>query len=213
MDIGLLKKLRAVVPGTILMLGAIPLYTFWTGKPLSSIELTHLLGGGVIAYGLGAIYNLFCLRAVFNGRSHARIGANIKSRLLSIGRTQPLTDARREELLRGKELMDVFYALVDSQESLKVRAKMVMENGIVWSSIADFVVLGIMFAALYFPLSFIVDYRPFLDWAIVATAAALVAGFVLHPLAERKHIRLGNDQLDFIETQMKPQAELKINAL
>jgi hypothetical protein len=216
MDIGTLKKLRAVVPGTLLMAGAVPLYTFWTGKTLSSIQGADLVSAGVatvVAYALGAIYNLWCLRAVFNGRSHARIGANIKRRLLVIGRTQPLTDARREELLSGKELMDVFYALVDSQESLKVRAKMVYENGLLWSSVADCVVLGIMFAALYFPLWLILGYRPFLDGAIVATAVALLAAFVLHPRAEKRHIRLSDDQLDFIATQMKPQAELKINAL
>ena len=216
MDIGTLKKLRAVVPGTLLIAGLIPLYTFWTGKPISSIQGADLVSAGVAgiaAYAIGAIYSSFCWRAIFNGRSHARIGANIKHRLLAIGRTQPLADARREELLSGKELMDVFYALVDSNETLKVRAKMVYENGLYWSSVPDCVVLGTMFAALYFPLWLMSDYRPFLDWAVVASAVALLAGFVLHPRAEKKHIHLSNDQLDFIEGQMKPQAEPKINAL
>src|SRR2546425_5423099 len=99
MDTGTLKKLRAIVPGTMLMLGVVPLYAFSSGRPLSSFQgVDWLFAGGVAvaAYVLGAIYNLYCLRAVFNRNSHARITANIKIRLLTIGRTAPLANARRE---------------------------------------------------------------------------------------------------------------------
>jgi len=216
MDIGTLKKLRAIVPGTLIMLGALPMYTYVTDEPLSSIQaLDWLLAGAaaVVAYVLGAIYNVYCLRAMFNRNSHARITANIKHRLLAMGRTMPLTDARREELLRGNDLMDVFYALIDSRESLKERAKLVRDNGLVWSSIADVVVLGVVFASLYIPLWLIVDYAPFKIWGFASGALTLLAGFLFHPQAERRHIQLSNEQLNFIATQMKGEVETKVNAL
>ena len=214
MDTGTLKKLRSIVPGTLLIVGAIPLYTFWTRKPLSSIEGIDwiFVGAGLIAaYVLGAIYNLLCLRAVFNGRSHARITANIRSRLLDM-RTLPLTNARREELSRGSEVMDVFYALVDSDETLKERAKLVRDNGLHWSTIADVTVLGVAFASLYVALWFTTGYAPFLYWCAGSAIFAVVSA-LLHPLEERRHVELVNAQLDFISNQMKGQAEQKINAL
>lgn len=216
METGTLKKLRAAVPGTLLLLGAMPLYTFVTGNPLNAPQSADLFSAGVgvaLSYVLGAVYNLYCLRAVFNGRSHSRITTNIKKRLLEMGRTTPLTDLRRDELLRGNQLMDVFYALIDSNDSLKERAKLVRDNGLIWSSIADVTVLGTVFTALYLPLWFITGYMQFLLCSGTSAVLALMAGVFLHPRAERKHIQLGNDQLDFIYTQMRNEVTKKVNAL
>jgi len=155
MDTGTLKKLRSAVPGTLIILGLVPLYTYWTGTPL--IELSKgewLLAGvvSVVAYAIGMLYNVYCVRALFNRNSHKRIRQNIKRRLLSIGRTTPITDEKRQALLAGSALMDTFYSLVDSEDSLKEKAKLVRDNGLAWSSIADIVVLGVVFACLYLPL-------------------------------------------------------------
>jgi hypothetical protein len=214
MDTATLKKLRSIIPGTLLIAGAIPLYTFWTKKPLGSIQGVDwiFVGAGLVAaYVLGAVYNLLCLRAAFNGKSHARITANIKNRLLTL-RTLPLSNARREELCRRGEVMDVFYALVDSDDTLKERAKLVRDNGLHWSTIADVVVLGVAFTSLYVALWFTTDYTPFLYWC-VASAILTLVGLLLHPLAERRHVQLSNTQLEFIANQMRVEAEQKIDAL
>jgi hypothetical protein len=215
METPTLKKLRTIVPGTLIIAGAIPFYTFWTGKPVSEIKGFDFLFVGataVVAYALGAIYNLYCLRAVFNGKSHARITANIKRRLLSI-RTRPLPPSRQEELLHSNDLMNVFYALVDTNETLKERAKLVRDNGLTWSSIADATVLGVVFASLHLTLWLTTGYEPFLYWGLVAASVAVVAGIFFHPRAERRHIELSNAQLDFIAHQMKNEAVQKVNAL
>ena len=215
MDVGTLKKFRAIVPGALILVGAIPAYTFLIGKPLSAIQAIDLIFfgvGAVLAYALGTLYNLFCLRAVFNGKSHERITQNIKARLLEL-RTAPLTPDRKQQLLTGNELMNVFYAMVDSNDSLKERAKLVRDNGLVWSSIADATVLGVAFAALYLTLGFTTNHRPFFEWGIGAGIIAFVAGGLLHPVAERRHIQLGNAQLEFIATQTTADAQQRVNAL
>jgi len=169
--------------------------------------------GIVVSYVLGAIYNLYGLRAVFNGNSHARIITNIKHRLLEIGRTTPLTDERKNQLERGSELMDVFYSLVDSNDTLKERAKLVRDNGLIWSTVADVTMLSTMFGALYLPLWLTTGEAQFMIWGLGAAVVALVAGLSWHPRAERRHVQLGNDQLNFIAQHLKNEASEKVNAL
>jgi hypothetical protein len=216
MDTGTLKKLRSVVPGTLIILGLVPLYTYWTGTPLSELKKGDWLIAGIVsvaAYAVGMLYNVYCVRALFNRKSHARITENIKQRLLAIGCTTPLTEERRQALLTKSGLMDTFYALVDSKESLKEKAKLVRDNGLLWSSIADITVLGILFACLYLPLWCFTRHSTFLYWGTTSTVLALLCGLVFHPRAEARHIQLSNEQLNFIETQMKDEVKEKVNAL
>lgn len=216
MDTGTLKKLRSVVPGTLIILGLVPLYTYCSGTPLSELSKGDWLRAGVTtvaAYAVGMLYNVYCVRALFNRKSHKRITENIKRRLLSIGRTTPITNEKRQALLAGSALMDTFYFLVDSKDSLKEKAKLVRDNGLAWSSIADIVVLGVVFACLYFPLWLFTHYSLFLCWGAISGVLALASALLFHPRAERRHIALSNEQLDFIQTQMKEEVRAKVNAL
>ena len=216
MDTGTLKKLRAAVPGTLILLGLVPLYTYFTGTPLSEISPTGWLITGamaVVAYAVGMLYNVYCVRALFNRRSHERITENIKRRLLTMGRTSPTNDEKREELMAGTALMNTFYSLIDSTDSLKEKGKLVRENGLVWSSVADVVVLGSLVASFYFPVWLFISYAPFLYWAVLSVILALISGFLLHPKVEHRHIELSNEQLDFIESQLKDEVVKKVNAL
>ena len=216
MDIGTLKKLRSVVPGSLIILELVPLYTYWTGTPLSELSKGDWLLAGVmsvVAYAVGMLYNVYCVRALFNRKSHSRITENIKQRLLAMGRTAPIPDEMRQALLTGSALMDTFYSLVDSKDSLKEKAKLVRDNGLAWSSIADVVVLGALFACLYLPLWYSTKYSLLLYWGAISGALALLSALFFHPRAERRHITLSNEQLDFIQTQMKDEVETKVNSL
>jgi len=167
----------------------------------------------VVAYALGMLYNVYCVRALFNRKSHKRITENIRQRLLSIGRTAPITGDKRQDLLAGSALMDTFYSLVDSQDSLKEKGKLVRDNGLAWSSIADVVVLGVVFACFYLPLWFVTNYSLFLYWGAISVVLALPSALLFHPRTEQRHIALSNEQLDFIQTQMKEEVEKKVNSL
>ncbi len=109
--------------------------------------------------------------------------------------------------------MDVFYSLVDSSESLKEKAKLVRDNGLLWSSVADAAVLGAVFAAFYLPCGLLMRDSGLIYAGLVSAAVAVVSKFGLHPTVERTHIRLSDDQLNFIETQMKDKAAEKVNLL
>jgi hypothetical protein len=194
----------------------VPLYTYWTSTPLSELSKGDWLLAGamsIVAYAIGMLYNVYCVRALFNRNSHKRITDNIKRRLLSIGRTTPITDEKLQALLAGGALMDTFYSLVDSKDSLKEKAKLVRDNGLAWSSIADIVVLGAVFACLYFPLWLFTHYSLFLYWGVFSGVLALASALLFHPQTERRHIALSNEQLDFIQTQMKEEVQAKVNAL
>jgi hypothetical protein len=200
----------------LIILGLVPLYTYCTGVPLSELSKGDWLLVGVmsvVAYAVGMLYNVYCVRALFNRNSHDRITRNIKQRLLAMGRTAPITVEKRQALLAGTALMDTFYSLVDSKESLKEKAKLVRENGLAWSSIADVAVLGALFACFYLPLWFFTNYSLFLYWCAISAVFALFSAFFLHTRAEQRHIALSNEQLDFIQTQMKNEVEKKVNSL
>lgn len=200
----------------MIIVGFVPVYTYWTGAPLSELNRGDWLIAGtisVIAYAIGMLYNVYCVRALFNRSSHKRITENITRRLLSMGRTTPITDEKRQALLAGGALMDTFYSLVDSRDSLKEKAKLVRDNGLAWSSMADIVVLGAVFACLYFPLWLFTHYSLFVYWAAISGVLALVSALLFHPQTERRHIALSNEQLDFIQTQMENEVQAKVNAL
>lgn len=202
METGTLKHLRTVAPGIIILLYAIPIYTYLTQKPMSILEGFGFVTAGigiVISYIIGSLYNLYCLRAVFNRRSHRRITNNIKRRLLEIGRTIPLPEDRRQQLIQGRELMEVFYSIIDSDDSLKERAKLVRNNGLIWSTIADFTVIGATFCILYILLGYLTSYVSFYHWSIGMGVLAVICGLVLHPRAEKRQIELGEEQLHFIK--------------
>ncbi len=115
--------------------------------------------------------------------------------------------------MEGRELMDAFYSLVDSNNTLKERAKLVRNNGLVWSSAADATVIGTIFAVLYIAVGFWMDFKPFLGWAFTFGVVALVAGVFLHPRAEQKHVQLGNAQLSFISQHLNDEATEMVNKL
>jgi hypothetical protein len=217
MDLSKLKDLRSIVPGALILAGAVPIYLDATGSSISELAKVDKLIPGLtmaaVAYVIGWLYNVYCLRAAANRKSHARINANIKKRLLEMGRTAAISNEKREELLAGKALMIVFYSLIDSNDSLKEKAKLVRHNGLIWSSAADVTLIGSLYAAIYLPVWLSTGRTLYLVSLLIALGAAFVARFIVHPTAEKKHISLGDDQLDFMELQMKDKVEEKVNAL
>lgn len=215
MDVGKLKTLRVVVPGTIILIEAYPIYASVYGKTLWQLLSSDLLitgFGSVVAYILGAIYNIFCIRAIFNGQSHKKIINNIKNRILDMGRTLPLTPERRSELLSGNEIIDIFYALVDSNKTLTERSKLVRDNGLKWSSVADIIVLGTFFGFLYMIIGLVLNNKLMLEFSEYSLLTIILFWF-LHPIVEKKHIALSNSQLDFIGNQLRNELIQRVDDL
>jgi hypothetical protein len=218
MEIETLQKLRTYVPGAIILLGCWPGYQYFSGEEggMKFFEAFNWVTAGaalVLAYIAGSIYNAYLARGIFNSKSHERITSNIKTRLLNIGRTSPLTDEKRNELLKGRTLMNVFCGLIDSNETLKEKAKLVRKNGVVWGSLADVIVIGTFFAVLYIFWWLGSEHTPFFIWGIVSGILAAISAFVLHPRTEKRHIELGDEQLGFIESHLRDEVQTKVNSL
>jgi len=216
MDTDTLKKIRSAFPGGLIILGFTPLYTYITATQISDISpASWLITGALVvaAYGLGMIYNVYCVRALFNHCSHKKITDNIKQRLIAMGRTSPISSAKREQLMNSTVLMDIFYSLIDSKESLKEKSKLVRENGLIWGCAADLTVLGSLFSIFYFPVYLSTNYPLFLYWITTSLITSLVFAFIIHPKTEIRHIELSNEQLDYIESQLKKEVTEKVDVL
>ncbi|KTT32590.1 hypothetical protein NS201_07415 [Pseudomonas oryzihabitans] len=109
--------------------------------------------------------------------------------------------------------MRIFYHLIDNDESLKEKAKLVRDNGLIWSSIADAIWLGALFSFLYLVLAYISTfYAPDKTFALTITSIMLLCiVLILYGLAlpkiHKEHIKLGNEQLDIIEQFYKQKTK------
>jgi hypothetical protein len=134
-----LKTLRILVPGVILLLFFLPLYTGSLDplKIVSSLgELKDLLYL-VVILPLGALYYVLDLRGPFLRPSLEKIHQNLHEKLLSPFADDLGISTSAAHLRTDRRLLDIFYFFIDNDESLKERSKNIYLNGLVWSSIAD----------------------------------------------------------------------------
>jgi hypothetical protein len=125
---------------------------------------------------------------------------------------EPIAGAA-DYLREDRRLLDVFYHFTDNKESLKERAKGVYLNGLLWSTMAD-----AMAAALFLAFTSIVVYLLFwrdyyLVAAIVALALYALAAWALMPLVVRRHIELGNEQINFMRTLYESELRSQLENL
>lgn len=214
---------RTLVPG-VLLLAYLYLATVassaqgrLTGESWFLVRRELVLAA--LAVALGYVYRARRFRDVVFKPIIERVQANIKARLLEVHAEDPYVIERRDALLRGRSLLEVFYKFVDSDASLREKAKGVRANGLALSSAADLQVIS--FAAFVpFLVISALDWFGGLRWGYMAyggwristfailAAAAGVFGFIartLLPSFEKRHLELSNEQLDFIALHLKSQ--------
>ena len=110
-------------------------------------------------------------------------------------------------------LLKVFYYFVDNKESLKERAKGVYLNGLLWSSVADAMVMTLLLAgvSIIFYLALWRFYH--LIVAVVAIAVCALLSRFLMPRVVAKHIDLGDEQVGFILDLHEPELRGKLEEL
>lgn len=195
-----LKKLRLVIPGVItLIVFFFLLPSSFRVQDLSQFLLSLTgLGYLVIVCAIGGLYNIIGVRGLFLGDSLLLIQANIKQKLTVPFYAEDPIRAKIESLTEGRQLMNVFYRIIDNDESLKSKSQDVYFNGLLWSTTADvmaltsFAIPVYLMAYLFNPLS----HYPLM--ALVLSVIYLFAALFLMPKVTSKHIELSNDQLDFI---------------
>lgn len=156
------------------------------------------LGLAVAAYIIGDLYNAFSLRELVLRPSQQRVDDKIKNALLDACSDMEGIREREEELRKGDTLTQVFYWLVDNDQSLKERAQRLYASGLIWTGLADVIVLGVLAAFGYFILSLILRDPSYHVVALVCLLVALITSRFAFPLAVERHVRLADDQLDHI---------------
>lgn len=217
MELSNLKNLRKVVPGTIFLFFGAPCYQYVTGNMFrvdESIKFAVEGYGSVLAIIIGSFFGTLKIRNLRNSVTHKKINDNIKNRLIKEGLTKDKSEEEINAVKTSKELMHVFYHLIDNDESLKEKSKLVRSSGLIWTSTADVAILGCFFSWLYFVMILLFGPNNLLVVAgLMIGFIGLISGAIFHPLATKEHINLGNEQINFIVTIHKKDLQNHINEL
>jgi hypothetical protein len=211
MEQDLLKKLRIIVPGCIILFALLSVIVAKiTVKDLfSTIAIVDIVYFTLIVFALGAIYHLFNIRSHFNRSSIERIDSNIKSSLLEPFRNDHEISNKSETLKKGRTLMSIFYQIVDNDNSLTAKAKNVRFNGIFLSSVADLIFISFLAIVMHFVCYEI--WKSNYNLALIFVWLGIyILAYVLLPKVTKRHIDLSNEQLDFIRTHYSDKLKEKI---
>ena len=152
----------------------------------------------VIVFPIGYLYDIMNIRGRFLRDSLSLIQANIQEKLTAPFRTEDVIEVNIESLTQGRQLLHVFYSIVDNDESLKSKSQDVYLNGLLWSSTADLMAVTLLFIPVYVIAYLFKPLPHYLPIALGLCIAYLFAARVAMPRVTSKHIELSDDQLDFI---------------
>ncbi|MFS8083720.1 MAG: hypothetical protein ACMG51_09730 [Ginsengibacter sp.] len=217
MELSTLKSYRKIIPGATFLLFSIPAYQFFSNTVFGIVDISKFTIeglGAVLAFGVGTVFSNVKIRSLWTSNSHKKITENIKNKLLQNGLTRKVTEEKYEEIRSSCKLMHIFYYFVDKDMSLKEKAKLVRDNGLIWTSTADIVILAFMFVVIYLLLIAFFGLETILvAAAILISSIGLLSALVLHPNAIADQIELSNNQIDYIVTHYKQELEKKVNAI
>lgn len=213
MEQELLKKLRIIVPGCIIFLAILSAFVEKIPVKYLFSQATMTIASSliviVIVCVLGAVYHLSHIRYNFNGKALDKIDSNIKLSLLEPFKNDREIFDQSTRLKKGRTLMDIFYHIVDHDESLTAKAKNVRFNGIFLSSTADLI-----------PISFfgiVINFIAYEIWksdyhivVIFVWLGICILGYFLLPKVTERHIELSNEQLGSIKTNHSKELKEKI---
>lgn len=196
-----LKRLRFIIPGVITVI----LGFFLRPSPPGLEELGEFVSALprlgysiVVVCVIGYVYDIMNVRGLFLGHSLSLIQANIKEKLTAPFLTEDVIAANIESLTRGRQLMHVFYSIVDNDESLKSKSQQVYFNGLLWSTTADVMAVALFFIPVYVFAYLFKPMPHYLRIALILCFTCLFAGRVAMRRVTSRHIALSNDQLEFI---------------
>jgi hypothetical protein len=170
-----------------------------------------ITGLAVIVF--GGLYELLNIRYRF-GFSWDGIQHNIINRLLEIYRSRFQLSSGQEAFLRAKRrLLDIFYSILDNDESLKSRQEGVRLNGLLVTSCVDLGIISVLGWVLHILLLFASGEIAHLYWATAMFILGLLSTFVLIPIALNKHEKLSNEQIDFIQTRQFDDFASRVHAI
>jgi hypothetical protein len=140
---GTLSILRIVIPGTIIFIIIAALVSpDLNEQRLILFRDWYTLALTVVIPVLGVIYGLLPFRGWIWQPPRDSLDDNLKTKLLEPFKGK-FTDGEKKCLQEGKVLLHMFFNIVDSDESLKEKAGGIRLNGLICTSIADIIAIGI----------------------------------------------------------------------
>jgi len=213
MDLKTLKRVRLLAPG--LMAALLLWIPFPDLFPRTFKELgEHLaaLPTLALAFVIGTIYHLF-IRRLFFSSTYDSINENIRRKLLEIGGIV-IDSPRGVELLKDIRLMNIFYNIIDHDESLKQRRDLVMGNGAKISICEDLGVILLLAATLR---TLTIEWSATFDFNTIMAVIVLVFGLLCLTVFRNalivEHQKLSNYQLDYISQLKKADVKQQVKAL
>lgn len=207
MSLGTLKWLRLITPGVLIILFA-SLCGWISGLWAPFLALNSDLKR--LAYSLpvlllGVVYYILEFRIQANKKYFDKVSENIRINLLRIAGFPD--DQRRYTWQR---LRGIFYGIVDTDPSLKIKSELAYSNGYIWTTVADVRALSAVFAiasVMVFALTFVASgsLRPL--WSILFFAILYLVTFPASAALTRRHTDIGDEQIEIIEH--KHLAELR----
>jgi hypothetical protein len=110
-------------------------------------------------------------------------------------------------------LDDVFYRILDSDESLKVRQLRVRQNGALITSAVDVGVIAAIGFVLHLIVTLISRDERHLLWAMGMASLSVFSTLTLVPVGLDRHLRLSNDQLNYIDAHHSDDVLSLTNAI
>ena len=206
-----LKKLRILIPGIIAVICGTYYYSIITNQEFKEIDFSEYSIPFLVAISFGVIFYLTDVRFLITNFSHKKIDLNIKKHIIKLY-TPNLSKEEKQYLYQKGRLKTVFYNIIDNDESLKVKQNNVFLNGLIWTSMADLVLITFAFSIIFFISIFIfkeADQELLIGGFIMILGS--IIGLIAHVLAFFKHIKLGNDQIEYIETHHVNRVDEIIN--
>ena len=135
---------------------------------------------------VGCVYGLLRARDPLMRPMWDEVDQNIAAKMLSIPRQGSFTLAEETRLKSSRAIMDVFYSIVDKDETLKIRRDRVYENGAKVTSIADGALIGILGFVSHLIFVIATGDQRYLYWMYVWAGVFLLCWMLLLPLALRR---------------------------
>ncbi len=204
------KYLRFLIPG---MLGYFALYFVCQtcdfcsiGWPTNLDEVMKLTAVLLIAF----FYYFLRLRSLSNALPLFRVNAGIMDRL-----KKPFTsDDERISRIPWNRFKDVFYPIIDNDETLKVRSENIRFNGVLWSSAADLraiAAVGLVLVLAFGLVNKIGWYGGFEEVELRKSGGiflvAFTASFPISWVLTNNHRKLVLDQCDYMLLHKRSELE------
>lgn len=208
MEQSTLKYLRIIIPGLIFLFGIYPIYAHYFADlfGLKTLDFGYVT---ILAIIIGGIYYQLNIQRIITKPSHFFITKNIRKHLIKISGLN-LNANELKKIRKEKKYMNVFYKILDNDESLKKKMANVYFNGIFWTSTADSFLINLLFHFLYKYDATDVNGRENLSTLFIILA---IFSLVLHVISVFKHINLANDQFHYIETHKQSEINIEINQI